>query len=164
MDPSITYQLFPTFFIPLLQIFQAIPEHVGFNIELKWICQMKVINGVLQQLLWLNESLWNNNFFLNKPIWLMFCIDRMGHGTATYHPTSTWIPSSTLSCLVFCRKAAKGVSSSLASTQISAPCKHNWQLRIKYAQIWSDCKNCILLRNTITLRGNRVIDLHTLNT
>lgn len=31
------------FFIHLpIQIFQAIPEHVGFNIELKWICQMKV--------------------------------------------------------------------------------------------------------------------------
>uniref|UniRef100_A0A4W6E0P4 Glycerophosphocholine phosphodiesterase 1 n=1 Tax=Lates calcarifer TaxID=8187 RepID=A0A4W6E0P4_LATCA len=30
-----------TFFTPLLQIFHAIPEHVGFNIELKWICQMK---------------------------------------------------------------------------------------------------------------------------
>uniref|UniRef100_A0A8C2ZRL0 Glycerophosphocholine phosphodiesterase 1 n=1 Tax=Cyclopterus lumpus TaxID=8103 RepID=A0A8C2ZRL0_CYCLU len=28
-------------FIPLFQIFQAIPEHVGFNIELKWICQSK---------------------------------------------------------------------------------------------------------------------------
>lgn len=24
------------------QIFHAVPEHVGFNIELKWICQMKV--------------------------------------------------------------------------------------------------------------------------
>ncbi|KAF3849641.1 hypothetical protein F7725_019360 [Dissostichus mawsoni] len=31
------YQPFPS----LTQIFQAIPEHVGFNIELKWICQMK---------------------------------------------------------------------------------------------------------------------------
>ncbi|KAG7259511.1 hypothetical protein CRUP_031787, partial [Coryphaenoides rupestris] len=25
----------------LSQIFQAVPEHVGFNIELKWICQLK---------------------------------------------------------------------------------------------------------------------------
>lgn len=24
------------------QIFHAVPEHVGFNIEIKWICQMKV--------------------------------------------------------------------------------------------------------------------------
>lgn len=31
------HQPFPS----LSQIFQAIPEHVGFNIELKWICQMK---------------------------------------------------------------------------------------------------------------------------
>ncbi|XP_037606325.1 glycerophosphocholine phosphodiesterase GPCPD1 isoform X2 [Sebastes umbrosus] len=31
------HQPFPS----LTQIFQAIPEHVGFNIELKWICQMK---------------------------------------------------------------------------------------------------------------------------
>uniref|UniRef100_A0A674NWI7 Glycerophosphocholine phosphodiesterase 1 n=1 Tax=Takifugu rubripes TaxID=31033 RepID=A0A674NWI7_TAKRU len=31
-----------TFFIPLYsQIFHAVPEHVGFNIEIKWICQMK---------------------------------------------------------------------------------------------------------------------------
>ncbi|XP_034555261.1 glycerophosphocholine phosphodiesterase GPCPD1 isoform X2 [Notolabrus celidotus] len=28
-------------FPSLSQIFQSIPEHVGFNIELKWICQMK---------------------------------------------------------------------------------------------------------------------------
>uniref|UniRef100_A0A4W6E1C5 Glycerophosphocholine phosphodiesterase 1 n=1 Tax=Lates calcarifer TaxID=8187 RepID=A0A4W6E1C5_LATCA len=34
-------EMFITFFTPLLQIFHAIPEHVGFNIELKWICQMK---------------------------------------------------------------------------------------------------------------------------
>lgn len=27
---------------PRVQIFQSIPEHVGFNIELKWICQNKV--------------------------------------------------------------------------------------------------------------------------
>uniref|UniRef100_A0A8C6U0F5 Glycerophosphocholine phosphodiesterase 1 n=1 Tax=Neogobius melanostomus TaxID=47308 RepID=A0A8C6U0F5_9GOBI len=27
--------------LQLLKIFQAIPENVGFNIELKWICQMK---------------------------------------------------------------------------------------------------------------------------
>uniref|UniRef100_A0A668A7M3 Glycerophosphocholine phosphodiesterase 1 n=1 Tax=Myripristis murdjan TaxID=586833 RepID=A0A668A7M3_9TELE len=27
--------------LQLLKIFQAVPEHVGFNIELKWICQMK---------------------------------------------------------------------------------------------------------------------------
>lgn len=32
-----------------LQIFQAIPEHVGFNIELKWICQNKVRTLVGQQ-------------------------------------------------------------------------------------------------------------------
>ncbi|XP_030577161.1 glycerophosphocholine phosphodiesterase GPCPD1 [Archocentrus centrarchus] len=31
------HQPFPS----LSQIFQAVPEHVGFNIELKWICQMK---------------------------------------------------------------------------------------------------------------------------
>ncbi|XP_059212210.1 glycerophosphocholine phosphodiesterase GPCPD1 isoform X2 [Centropristis striata] len=31
------HQPFPS----LSQIFHAIPEHVGFNIELKWICQMK---------------------------------------------------------------------------------------------------------------------------
>lgn len=32
-----------TLFVPLhSQIFQAVPDHVGFNIELKWICQMKV--------------------------------------------------------------------------------------------------------------------------
>ncbi|XP_031722031.1 glycerophosphocholine phosphodiesterase GPCPD1 isoform X2 [Anarrhichthys ocellatus] len=31
------HQPFPS----LSQIFQAIPEHVGFNIELKWICQLK---------------------------------------------------------------------------------------------------------------------------
>lgn len=32
-----------TLFLPLhSQIFHAVPEHVGFNIELKWICQMKV--------------------------------------------------------------------------------------------------------------------------
>ncbi|XP_051264507.1 glycerophosphocholine phosphodiesterase GPCPD1 isoform X5 [Dicentrarchus labrax] len=31
------HQPFPS----LSQIFQAIPEHVGFNIELKWICQMR---------------------------------------------------------------------------------------------------------------------------
>uniref|UniRef100_A0A8C2ZTR6 Glycerophosphocholine phosphodiesterase 1 n=1 Tax=Cyclopterus lumpus TaxID=8103 RepID=A0A8C2ZTR6_CYCLU len=31
------HQPFPS----LSQIFQAIPEHVGFNIELKWICQSK---------------------------------------------------------------------------------------------------------------------------
>ncbi|CAJ1077434.1 glycerophosphocholine phosphodiesterase GPCPD1 isoform X1 [Xyrichtys novacula] len=31
------HQPFPS----LSQIFQTIPEHVGFNIELKWICQMK---------------------------------------------------------------------------------------------------------------------------
>ncbi|XP_061900937.1 glycerophosphocholine phosphodiesterase GPCPD1 [Entelurus aequoreus] len=31
------HQPFPS----LSQIFQALPEHVGFNIELKWICQMK---------------------------------------------------------------------------------------------------------------------------
>uniref|UniRef100_A0A3Q3LX58 Glycerophosphocholine phosphodiesterase 1 n=1 Tax=Mastacembelus armatus TaxID=205130 RepID=A0A3Q3LX58_9TELE len=31
------HQPFPS----LSQIFQAIPDHVGFNIELKWICQMK---------------------------------------------------------------------------------------------------------------------------
>uniref|UniRef100_A0A8D2ZVT2 Glycerophosphocholine phosphodiesterase 1 n=1 Tax=Scophthalmus maximus TaxID=52904 RepID=A0A8D2ZVT2_SCOMX len=27
--------------LQLLKIFQAVPEHVGFNIELKWICQLK---------------------------------------------------------------------------------------------------------------------------
>ncbi|XP_012682200.2 glycerophosphocholine phosphodiesterase GPCPD1 isoform X2 [Clupea harengus] len=31
------HQPFPS----LLQIFQAVPEHVSFNIELKWICHMK---------------------------------------------------------------------------------------------------------------------------
>lgn len=31
------HQPFPS----LSQIFQSVPEHVGFNIELKWICQMK---------------------------------------------------------------------------------------------------------------------------
>nr|XP_057912330.1 glycerophosphocholine phosphodiesterase GPCPD1 [Doryrhamphus excisus] len=31
------HQPFPS----LSQLFQALPEHVGFNIELKWICQMK---------------------------------------------------------------------------------------------------------------------------
>ncbi|XP_059368161.1 glycerophosphocholine phosphodiesterase GPCPD1 [Carassius carassius] len=31
------YQPFPS----LSQIFQAVPDHVGFNIELKWICQFK---------------------------------------------------------------------------------------------------------------------------
>ncbi|XP_067097260.1 glycerophosphocholine phosphodiesterase GPCPD1 isoform X3 [Osmerus mordax] len=31
------HQPFPS----LSQIFQAVPEHVGFNIELKWICQLK---------------------------------------------------------------------------------------------------------------------------
>ncbi|XP_069014676.1 glycerophosphocholine phosphodiesterase GPCPD1 isoform X1 [Embiotoca jacksoni] len=31
------HQPFPS----LSQLFQAVPEHVGFNIELKWICQMK---------------------------------------------------------------------------------------------------------------------------
>ncbi|XP_063079495.1 glycerophosphocholine phosphodiesterase GPCPD1 isoform X2 [Engraulis encrasicolus] len=31
------HQPFPT----LTQIFHSVPEHVGFNIELKWICQMK---------------------------------------------------------------------------------------------------------------------------
>ncbi|KAM9839947.1 glycerophosphocholine phosphodiesterase GPCPD1 [Aulostomus maculatus] len=31
------HQPFPS----LSQIFQTVPEHVGFNIELKWICQMK---------------------------------------------------------------------------------------------------------------------------
>ncbi|KAM3861312.1 glycerophosphocholine phosphodiesterase GPCPD1 [Diretmus argenteus] len=31
------HQPFPS----LSHIFQAVPEHVGFNIELKWICQMK---------------------------------------------------------------------------------------------------------------------------
>ncbi|XP_068610270.1 glycerophosphocholine phosphodiesterase GPCPD1 isoform X2 [Brachionichthys hirsutus] len=31
------HQSFPS----LSQIFQSIPEHVGFNIELKWICQLK---------------------------------------------------------------------------------------------------------------------------
>lgn len=33
-----------------VQIFQAIPEHVGFNIELKWICQMKVHTLIYQQM------------------------------------------------------------------------------------------------------------------
>uniref|UniRef100_A0A8C9RJL5 Glycerophosphocholine phosphodiesterase 1 n=1 Tax=Scleropages formosus TaxID=113540 RepID=A0A8C9RJL5_SCLFO len=27
--------------LQLLKIFQAVPEHVGFNIELKWICQLR---------------------------------------------------------------------------------------------------------------------------
>lgn len=54
----------------------------------------------------------------------MLCIGRTGHGTATCHPTSTWTPSSTSSCHVSCKKAAKDVSSSPASTQTSVPCKH----------------------------------------
>uniref|UniRef100_A0A669DPL3 Glycerophosphocholine phosphodiesterase 1 n=1 Tax=Oreochromis niloticus TaxID=8128 RepID=A0A669DPL3_ORENI len=33
----VSHQPFPS----LSQIFQAVPENVGFNIELKWICQMK---------------------------------------------------------------------------------------------------------------------------
>ncbi|XP_041814297.1 glycerophosphocholine phosphodiesterase GPCPD1 [Chelmon rostratus] len=50
------HQPFPS----LSQIFQAIPEHVGFNIELKWICQMK--NGSWDGNL---SSYFNMNTFLD---------------------------------------------------------------------------------------------------
>lgn len=65
--------------------------------------------------------------------WFLNCmlfIDRTGHGMATFHPTSTWTPSSTSSCPVFCREAGKDASSSPASTQTSAPCKHRKRLTI----------------------------------
>ncbi|XP_056150004.1 glycerophosphocholine phosphodiesterase GPCPD1 [Lampris incognitus] len=50
------HQPFPS----LSQIFQAVPEHVGFNIELKWICQMK--DGSWEGNL---SSYFNMNIFLD---------------------------------------------------------------------------------------------------
>ncbi|RXM27922.1 Beta-soluble NSF attachment protein [Acipenser ruthenus] len=41
------HQPFPS----LLQILQAVPEHVGFNIEIKWLCQLKGINVHTEDLL-----------------------------------------------------------------------------------------------------------------
>uniref|UniRef100_A0A3P8RBX2 GP-PDE domain-containing protein n=1 Tax=Astatotilapia calliptera TaxID=8154 RepID=A0A3P8RBX2_ASTCA len=39
---NLSHQPFPSILLcTSLQIFQAVPENVGFNIELKWICQMK---------------------------------------------------------------------------------------------------------------------------
>lgn len=50
-------------------------------------------------------------------------LDRMGHGIATYQPTSTWTPTSISSSPAFCSKPGRDASSSPASTQTSAQCK-----------------------------------------
>ncbi|TNN35762.1 Glycerophosphocholine phosphodiesterase GPCPD1 [Liparis tanakae] len=60
------HQPFPS----LSQIFQAIPEHVGFNIELKWICQMK--DGSWDGKL---SSYFNMNTFLDT---ILSCILQKG--------------------------------------------------------------------------------------
>ncbi|PWA27793.1 hypothetical protein CCH79_00000177 [Gambusia affinis] len=53
------HQPFPS----LSQIFQAVPESVGFNIELKWISQMKVglLNQTLRQSVIDNDGTWDGN-------------------------------------------------------------------------------------------------------
>lgn len=48
--------------------------------------------------------------------------DRMGHGIATCHPTSTWTPTLISSCPVFCSKLDRDALSSPALTQTSAQC------------------------------------------
>lgn len=60
------HQPFPS----LSQIFQAIPEHVGFNIELKWICQNK--DGSWAENL---SSYFNMNAFLDI---ILSCVLRNG--------------------------------------------------------------------------------------
>lgn len=109
-----------TFFIPLYsQIFHAVPEHVGFNIEIKWICQMKVRIKCCQ---WCSHL--RNKCSLGHLDMFLFALfrDRMGHGIATYHPTSTWTPTLISSCPVFCSKLDRDALSSPASTQTSAQC------------------------------------------
>lgn len=44
------------------QIFHAVPEHVGFNIELKWICQMKVSLKYRLSLTDMCKKHWNDFF------------------------------------------------------------------------------------------------------
>lgn len=101
------------------QIFHAVPEHVGFNIEIKWICQMKVRIKCCQWCSHLRNkcSLGDLDMFL-----FALLLDRMGHGIATYHPTSTWTATLISSCPVFCSKLDRDALSSPASTQTSAQC------------------------------------------
>lgn len=40
--PQALCESFETAYNVFLQIFQTVPDNVGFNIELKWISQMKV--------------------------------------------------------------------------------------------------------------------------
>lgn len=110
-----------TLFVPLhWQIFHAVPEHVGFNIELKWICQMKV--SIKYRLLCTN--------MFNKHIVSLcfFFLHRTGHGTANCQPISTWTATSISSCPAFCSKLGKDASSSPASTPTSAQCKSTCML------------------------------------
>lgn len=111
-----------------VQIFQAIPEHVGFNIELKWICQMKVHTLIYEEMEIRGSPL--GNVPLKKcglRINLMLLIHRMGHGLKICPPTLTWTPSWTSFCPAFCKKVEIAASSSPASTRISAQCKHRIQ-------------------------------------
>ncbi len=84
----------------MFQIFQAVPDHVGFNIELKWISQFKVCVA----------SSWFDLGVSGEKNTLIVSVspNRMVPGMRNSPPTSTWISSWTSSSHVCCRTLAIG--------------------------------------------------------
>lgn len=57
-SPSLLYSLF---LMQYFQVLESVSEDVGFNIEIKWICQQKV-SKCTGAGLWLKLVIWHNNF------------------------------------------------------------------------------------------------------
>lgn len=57
-SPSLLYSLF---LMQYFQVLESVSEDVGFNIEIKWICQQKV-SKCTGAVLWLKLVIWHNNF------------------------------------------------------------------------------------------------------